>query len=33
MHNGPERFIAKAKKRVSEESVENSVEYSFEDIL
>lgn len=33
MHNGPDRFIAKADKRVNEESVENSVEYSFEDII
>ena len=33
MHNGPDRFIAKAEKRVNEESVENSVEYSFEDIV
>jgi hypothetical protein len=32
MHTGPERFIAKANKRVNEESVANSLEYSFEDI-
>ena len=33
MQNGPDCFIAKADKRVNEESVENSVEYSFEDIV
>jgi hypothetical protein len=33
MHNGPDRFIAKADKRGNEESVENSVEYSFENIV
>jgi len=33
MLNGPEYFIAKANKRVNEESVDNSVEYPFEDIV